>query len=52
MLGSFWALVPAALVVVVTITRTALEDRSLHRELGGYAEYSSRVRFRLVPGIW
>jgi protein-S-isoprenylcysteine O-methyltransferase Ste14 len=52
MLGSFWALVPAALVVVVTITRTALEDRSLHRELGGYAEYSSRVRFRLVPGVW
>lgn len=32
--------------------RTWLEDRTLHAELPGYVEYSSGVRYRLVPGIW
>lgn len=52
MLGSLWALIPAAISVVLTIARTALEDRSLQEELDGYAEYSQRVRFRLLPGVW
>jgi hypothetical protein len=29
-----------------------LEERFLLRELPGYAEYTARVRFRLIPGIW
>jgi hypothetical protein len=32
--------------------RTVLDDRTLQRELAGYAVYAGRVRFRLVPGIW
>lgn len=52
MLGSFWALIPALLVVVLTVMRTALEDRSLQAELDGYQEYSGHVRFRLLPGVW
>jgi len=32
--------------------RTALEDRTLQNELGGYREYAQRVRYRLLPGIW
>ena len=32
--------------------RTALEDRTLQAEFAGYVEYSARVRFRLVPGVW
>ena len=32
-LGSFWALVPAAIAVLVLVVRTALEDRMLHNEL-------------------
>ena len=51
-LTSLWAFVPAACVVVVTVVRTALEDRTLQQELPGYAEYARRVRYRLVPGIW
>ena len=27
--------------------RTALEDRTLHQELGGHVEYARRVRYRL-----
>jgi protein-S-isoprenylcysteine O-methyltransferase Ste14 len=51
-LGSYWALVPGALAALVLVVRTALEDRTLQRELPGYAEYAQRVRYRLVPGIW
>ena len=51
-LGSFWALIPAAITALVCIVRTALEDRTLYDELDGYKEYASRVRYRLVPGVW
>jgi protein-S-isoprenylcysteine O-methyltransferase Ste14 len=51
-LGSTWALVPAALTVAVLVVRTALEDRTLQNELDGYRGYAQRVRYRLVPGIW
>jgi protein-S-isoprenylcysteine O-methyltransferase Ste14 len=51
-LGSWWALNVAGVVSLVLALRTALEDRTLRRELDGYADYAGRVRFRLVPGLW
>ena len=51
-LGSRWALLPAALGVVVLVVRTALEDGTLQAELPGYADYTRRVRSRLVPHVW
>ncbi len=51
-LASSWALVPALLAVIGIVIRTALEDRTLHAELPGYPEYATRVRFRLLPGVW
>jgi protein-S-isoprenylcysteine O-methyltransferase Ste14 len=51
-LGSFFAMIPAVLIGVLFILRTALEDKTLRAELPGYLEYSCRVRYRLVPGIW
>ncbi|UIJ46651.1 isoprenylcysteine carboxylmethyltransferase family protein [Sphingomonas cannabina] len=51
-LGSYWALVPAAIASAVLVLRTAWEDRLLHAELPGYRDYARRVRSRLVPGIW
>ncbi len=51
-LESLWALIPAAMVVVVLIIRTALEDRTLLAELPGYRDYAQQTRFRLLPGIW
>lgn len=50
--GSTWAAIPAILAIVVTVTRTALEDRTLREELPGYRDYARIVRHRLVPGIW
>ena len=51
-LGSAWALVPAALASATLVVRTALEDRTLLRELPGYEAYAKKTRHRLVPGIW
>jgi len=51
-LGSFWALVPAAIGALILVVRTVLEDRTLQDELEGYKEYASRVRYRLIPGVW
>jgi protein-S-isoprenylcysteine O-methyltransferase Ste14 len=52
MLGSLWALVPAALSILSLVARTALEDRTLREELDGYQAYAQRVRYRLIPGVW
>jgi len=51
-LDSMWTLIPAAAALIVTIIRTALEDRTLQEELPGYREYTSRVRYRLIPGVY
>jgi protein-S-isoprenylcysteine O-methyltransferase Ste14 len=51
-LGSYWATFPALGAIACVVIRTALEDRTLRRELPGYAEYATRVRWRLVPGVW
>jgi protein-S-isoprenylcysteine O-methyltransferase Ste14 len=51
-LGSWWALVPACLIAMLMVIRTALEDRTLRAELPGYAKYAQRVRYRLLPGVW
>jgi protein-S-isoprenylcysteine O-methyltransferase Ste14 len=51
-LGSLWALIPAALAVCLLIIRTALEDRTLQEELEGYHDYATGVRYRLLPGVW
>ena len=51
-LGSLWALLPAALVALVLVIRTRLEDATLQRELPGYAEYAAGVRYKWIPGVW
>ena len=52
LLGSFWALVPQGLAVLLLIVRTLLEDRMLTRDLLWYAEYKQTVRSLLVPVFW
>lgn len=52
LLGSWWAFAPAALSLFSFIGRTALEDRTLRRELTGYEDYARRVRYRILPGVW
>jgi protein-S-isoprenylcysteine O-methyltransferase Ste14 len=51
-LGSLWALIPAILLCPLLVLRTIWEDRTLRDELAGYEEYTQRVRYRLIPGVW
>ncbi len=51
-LGSVWTLIPAAAASIIAVIRTALEDRTLQEELPGYRDYTGRVRYRLIPGIY
>jgi protein-S-isoprenylcysteine O-methyltransferase Ste14 len=52
MLGSWWALIPGIVIFLLFVVRTAMEDRTLLEALKGYRDYSQKVRFRLLPGIW
>jgi len=52
LLDSLWGFACFAIYMTLVITRTALEDRTLQAELPGYAEYVTRTRYRLVPGLW
>ncbi len=52
LLNSTWALLPTAVAIVSLVVRTALEDRTLQKKLPGYADYATRVRSRLIPGLW
>lgn len=51
-LGALWALIPGGIAALLMIARTALEDRTLRQEVSGYLEYTRRVRYRLLPGVW
>ncbi len=51
-LGSYFALIPFALVLPLVVYRIRNEARLVHKGLPGYTEYSRRVRFRLIPFVW
>jgi protein-S-isoprenylcysteine O-methyltransferase Ste14 len=51
-LDSSWAFLPVALISIILVIRTRLEDQTLQHELTGYRKYIRRVRYRLIPGIW
>jgi protein-S-isoprenylcysteine O-methyltransferase Ste14 len=51
-LGSWWALIPSAVIAGMFVYRTYREDKMLIEGLGGYVEYTRKVKYRLLPGIW
>jgi len=51
-LGSWWALIPALLIIPLLVMRILGEERLLAKELDGYSAYMNMVRWRLIPGIW
>ena len=52
LLGSWWGVVLAPLFVALFAIRAGIEERALLAGLPGYADYTARVRYRLLPGIW
>ena len=52
LLGSWWGLAFVPLFFAMFAFRTRIEERTLVAGLKGYADYTARVRYRLVPGLW
>jgi protein-S-isoprenylcysteine O-methyltransferase Ste14 len=52
LLGSWYGLMLAPVLVVAFAIRAVLEERTLQAQLPGYADYAQRVRYRFVPLIW
>jgi protein-S-isoprenylcysteine O-methyltransferase Ste14 len=50
--GSLWSIIPICLMIILLITRTYLEDRTLKNELKGYPEYSDKTRYKIIPYVW
>ncbi|MHA1233023.1 MAG: methyltransferase family protein [Candidatus Helarchaeota archaeon] len=51
-LGSYWSLIPASISAILIIIRTYFEDKMLKKDLDGYLEYTKKVKYRLILGIW
>ncbi len=51
-LGSYWAMLPALLIIPLLAARIRNEESVLVRDLPGYREYMQRVKYRLLPGVW
>jgi protein-S-isoprenylcysteine O-methyltransferase Ste14 len=52
LLGSWYGLLFVPVYIAGMAPRAMAEERLLARELPGYANYLTRVRWRLIPGIW
>jgi protein-S-isoprenylcysteine O-methyltransferase Ste14 len=52
LLGSWWGLLGALLLIGIVARRAVLEERTLRDELDGYSVYLTRVRYRLLPYLW
>jgi len=50
--GSLWSIIPVCLLIILLITRTMLEDKTLKNELNGYLEYSNKTRYKIIPYLW
>jgi protein-S-isoprenylcysteine O-methyltransferase Ste14 len=51
-LGSYWAMIPAILIIPFIVARILNEESVLARDLKGYHEYLQQIHYRLIPGIW
>ncbi|MBV9973748.1 MAG: isoprenylcysteine carboxylmethyltransferase family protein [Candidatus Eremiobacteraeota bacterium] len=51
-LGSYAATIFALIPTMALIARIVIEEQLLKRDLGGYDDYTTRVRYRLIPSIW
>jgi protein-S-isoprenylcysteine O-methyltransferase Ste14 len=51
-LGSWWGVLGIAAILPALIWRLFEEEKFLARNLPGYVEYQSKVRYRLLPLVW
>lgn len=51
-LESYASVLAVSVVFAALVARIHAEEKTLQETLPGYPEYMSKVRYRLVPGIW
>jgi len=51
-MGSYYALIPLSFLPPLVVYRLINEEKFLMKELPGYKEYMTRVKYRLIPFIW
>jgi protein-S-isoprenylcysteine O-methyltransferase Ste14 len=51
-LGSYWALLAVLVTMPALAVRITDEEKMLRTELDGYAAYTEKVRYRLMPYVW
>ncbi len=51
-LGSLFSFIIFLIYPAITVKRIKNEEEVLERELEGYSEYKSRVKYRLIPFVW
>jgi len=51
-LGSYWGLIPMAILPVSLVFRILNEEKVLSENLEGYNEYCLTTKYRLIPHIW
>ncbi len=52
LLGSMYGIVAGALMSLLLVFRIKGEEKMLISELEGYAEYTKKVKYRLIPFVW
>ena len=52
LLGSWFGLLLGLLFTTIAARRAVLEENLLRKELPGYAEYMTNVRYRIIPYVW
>ena len=51
-LGSWWGLLPMAVVPMILVPRILNEEKVLRGGLEGYNDYCDEVRWRILPLVW
>jgi protein-S-isoprenylcysteine O-methyltransferase Ste14 len=51
-LGSYWGLIFVIPGVAILALRILDEEKVLTQELAGYPDYTNKVHYRLMPGVW
>jgi protein-S-isoprenylcysteine O-methyltransferase Ste14 len=51
-LGSMWGLLVFVAILPALLWRLFDEEKFLAKNLPGYREYQTRVRYRLIPRVW
>ncbi|MEO7685181.1 MAG: hypothetical protein ABIU86_14720 [Gemmatimonadaceae bacterium] len=52
LLESYAAALAASVPIGILMLRIVLEEGLLRQKLEGYDDYTTKVRWRLIPGLW